>query len=124
MREQVGLLADGGFLLSSGWKIKPVGMQVPVDTFPMAQVVTPDKKLMLVLNGGWNPPSISVIDIAAAKELSRTPVPDGWLGLTVTKAGDKVYVGGGSKGAVYEFGLANGVLKLFAYLPFGCREGS
>jgi YVTN family beta-propeller protein len=117
VREQVGMLADGGFLLSSGWRIKAAGTQVPVDTFPMAQVVTPDKKLMLVLNGGWNPPSISVIDIAAAKELSRTPVPDAWLGLTLNKAGDKVYVGGGSKGAVYEFSLANGVLKPSRIFP-------
>ena len=90
-------MPDGGFLLSSGWRIKAAGTQIPVDTFPMATAITPDKKLLLVLNGGYNPPSISVIDIASAKEVSRAPVPDGWLGLTMTKAGDKVYVGGGSK---------------------------
>src|SRR4051794_4002390 len=78
-REQVGPLPDGGFLLSSGWKIKAAGTQVVVDTFPMAQVITPDKKFLLVLNGGYNPPSVSVIDIAATKELSRVAVPDGWL---------------------------------------------
>jgi YVTN family beta-propeller protein len=110
-REQVGPMSDGGFLLNSGWRIKAAGTQIPVDTFPMSWAVTRDKKFLLMMNGGYNPPSISVIDIAAAKELSRTPVPDAWLGLTLTKAGDKVYVGGGSRGAVYEFTLANGVLK-------------
>jgi YVTN family beta-propeller protein len=109
-REEVGLMPDGGFLLSSGWRIKAAGTQIPVDTFPMATAVTPDKKLLLVLNGGYNPPSISVIDIAGAKELSRAPVPDGWLGLTISKAGDKVYVGGGSRAAIYEFSLMNGAL--------------
>jgi hypothetical protein len=92
-REQVGPMPDGGFLLSSGWRIKAAGTQIPVDTFPMATALTPDKKFLLVLNGGYNPPSISVIDIAAAKEVSRAAVPDAWLGLTMTKAGDKVYVG-------------------------------
>ncbi len=116
-REQVGPMADGGFLLSSGWRIKAAGIQIAVETFPMASVVTPDKKYLLVLNGGYNPPTISVIDIAAAKELSRTGVPDAWLGLTMTKAGDKVYVGGGSKAAVYEFTFSAGVLKLSRIFP-------
>jgi len=105
-----GIQPDGTYLLPSGWRIKPVGTQIIVDTLPMASLVTPDKKYLLVLNGGYNPPSISVIDIATAKELSRAGVPDGWLGLTMTKAGDKVYVGGGAKGAIYEFVFANGQL--------------
>src|SRR5580698_1477925 len=116
-REQVGPMPDGGFLLSSGWRIKAAGTQIPVETFPMATAITPDKKLLLVLNGGYNPPSVSVIDIAAAKEVSRAAVPDGWLGLTITKAGDKVYVGGGSKAAIYEFSLANGVLTPSRMFP-------
>ncbi len=116
-REQVGPMPDGGFLLSSGWRIKAAGTQIPVDTLPMAAAVTPDKKFLLVLNGGYNPPSVSVIDIAAAKEISRNPVPDGWLGLTISKAGDKVYVGGGAKAAIYEFSLANGVLKPSRMFP-------
>jgi YVTN family beta-propeller protein len=116
-REQVGPMPDGGFLLSSGWRIKAAGTQIPVDTFPMATVLTPDKKFLLVLNGGYNPPSISVIDIAAAKEVSRAAVPDAWLGLTMTKAGDKVYVGGGAKAAVYEFSFANGTLTPSRMFP-------
>src|SRR5271163_4289133 len=87
-REQVGPMSDGGFLLNSGWRIKAAGTQIPVETFPMATVVTPDNKYLLVLNGGYNPPTVSVIDIAAARELSRSPVPDAWLGLTMNKAGD------------------------------------
>jgi DNA-binding beta-propeller fold protein YncE len=116
-REQVGPLADGGFLLSSGWRIKAAGTGIPVDTFPMATAITPDKKFLLVLNGGYNPPSISVIDIAGAKETARVPVPDAWLGLTIAKAGDKVYVGGGSRAAVYEFSLSNGTLTPSRVFP-------
>src|SRR5579863_138011 len=116
-REQVGPMPDGGFLLSSGWRIKAAGTQIPVDTFPMATALTPDKKFLLVLNGGYNPPSVSVIDLAAAKEVGRAAVPDAWLGLTMNKAGDKVYVGGGSKAAIYEFSLANGTLTPSRMFP-------
>ncbi|HJZ98035.1 MAG TPA: bifunctional YncE family protein/alkaline phosphatase family protein [Candidatus Solibacter sp.] len=111
-RERVGPLAGGGFLLVSGWKIDPVGKQVPLDTLPMSSALTKDGKYLLVLNGGYKPPSISVIDTATAAVVSTTPVADAWLGLAISPAGDKVYVGGGSKAAVYEFNFAAGKLTL------------
>ncbi len=111
VKEMVGPVTSG-FLLSSGWKIAPAGTQIPVDTLPMASVLSADKKVLFVMNGGYNPPSISVIDIASAKELSRTPVPDAWLGLALSKAGDKLYVGGGSKSAVFELNWADGKLTM------------
>ncbi len=35
-REQVGPLPGGGFLLNSGWRLDPVGKQIPLDTLPMS----------------------------------------------------------------------------------------
>src|SRR5689334_19367983 len=99
-REQVGPLPDGGFLLNSGWRIQAAGRQVPVDTFPMSSALSPDGRYLLVLNGGYNPPSISVIDTSTTRELGRTRVADAWLGLTFTPKGDRVYVGGGSQAAI------------------------
>ncbi len=116
-REQVGPLDSGGFLLNSGWRIQAAGNQVPVGTLPMSSALSPDGKFLLVLNGGYNPPSISVLDVEAEKEVSRTPVPDGWLGLTFSPKGDLVYVGGGSKAAVYEFKYANGTLTPSRVFP-------
>src|SRR3569833_3165799 len=81
-KDQVGPLPGGGFLLNSGWKLQPAGEQIPVDTFPMSTAVSNNEKYLLVLNGGYNPPTISVIDIAAKRELGRTDLPDAWLGLT------------------------------------------
>jgi YVTN family beta-propeller protein len=109
-RQTPGPQQDGGFLLNSGWKITPAGTQIPVATLPMSSVVSRDGKYLLVLNGGYNPPSISVIDIAAGKELSRVRVPDAWLGLALSPKGDQVYVGGGSKASVYEYLFRNGIL--------------
>lgn len=110
-REQVGPLRDGSFLLNSGWRLRPAGTQVAVDTLPMASVLSPDGRYLLVLNGGYNPPSISVIDIASTREVSRTRVPDGWLGLAFAPAGDLLYVGGGSQAAVFEFAFSAGKLE-------------
>src|SRR5437868_1807486 len=109
-REQVGPLPTGGFLLNSGWRLDPVGKQVELSTFPMASALTPDGKHLLVLNGGYRPPSVSVIDVASGAVTGQVPVTDGWLGLAISPKGDRVYVGGGSAAAVFEFSLANGVL--------------
>ncbi|MDQ2712235.1 MAG: beta-propeller fold lactonase family protein [Acidobacteriota bacterium] len=104
-QERPGPLADGGFLLNSGWKIHAAGQEVPIGTFPMRSALSNDGKYLLALNGGIEPPSISVIDIAARKEVGRTVLPDAWLGLAVAPTGDLVYVGGGSTGKVFELTL-------------------
>ncbi|MCI0366201.1 MAG: YncE family protein, partial [Phycisphaerales bacterium] len=123
-REQVGPLPDGGVLLVNGWRLKPAGRQVSVESFPMSSALSPDGKYLLVLNGGYNPPTISVIDVAAERELSRTRVADGWLGLTFSPKGDRVYVGGGSQASVFEFTFTNGTLapaRTFPVVPEGKR---
>ena len=51
------------------------------------------------------------------RKWAAPPVPDAWLGLAITKAGDRVYVGGGSRAAIYEFTLADGVLTPSRMFP-------
>src|SRR5437763_4462628 len=121
-REHVGPLPNGGFLLNSGWRLDPVGKQIPLDTLPMSTALSPDGKYLLILHGGYKPPSIAVLDAASGAELSRTPVPDGWLGLAFAPKSDRVYVGGGSKSAIYEFRLADGKLEPARTFPAAAAE--
>ena len=102
-REQVGPLADGGFLLNSGWRVKPAGVQIPLDTLPMSSVLSKDGRFLIVLNGGYNPPSLSVLDTKDGHEIGRTPVTDAWLGLSLSSNGRTLWVGGGSQASIYEF---------------------
>jgi YVTN family beta-propeller protein len=111
-QERVGKQADGSFLLSNGWKLNPVGTQVALDTLPMSSALSKDGKFLLVLNGGYKPPSISVLTVDSPHEVSRVPVADAWLGLAFSPDGSKVYVGGGSKATVFEFTFStSGELK-------------
>jgi YVTN family beta-propeller protein len=116
-REQVGPLPGGGFLLNSGWRLEPAGKQIPLDTLPMSTVLTPDGKYLLVLNCGYRPPSISVIDLATGAVKGNTPVPDTWLGMTITAKGDRVYTSGGQRASIFEFTLADGVLTRSREFP-------
>jgi YVTN family beta-propeller protein len=116
-REQVGPLPGGGFLLNSGWRLEPVGKQIPLDTLPLSTAVTPDGKYMLVLNCGYKPPSISVIEMASGSLKSTTSVPDAWLGMTISPRGDRVYTSGGQRASIFEFSLQDGVLKQTREFP-------
>jgi DNA-binding beta-propeller fold protein YncE len=124
-RTTVGKQPDGSFLLNTGWTLRPAGKQTPVDTFPMSSVLSKDGKYLLVLNGGYNPPSVAVIDVASGNEISRARVTDGWLGLALTPDGRKLYVGGGSQASVFEFDFANGKLsaaRTFIVVPEAERK--
>ncbi len=120
-REEAGPLPTGGTLLVSGWRIRPAGTQMPLDTLPMSSALSPDGRFLLVLNGGYNPPSISVIDVKESRELGRVgltaPFSDAWLGLCFSPKGDKVYVGGGSAASVHEMTFSNGALALARSFP-------
>ena len=115
--ERVGPWPGGGYLLNSGWRLQPAGTQVPLDTLPMSSALSPDGRYLLVLNGGYNPPSISVLDVRATREIQRVPVADAWLGLAFSSKGDRVWVGGGSQAAVLEFAFASGKLSLLRTFP-------
>jgi DNA-binding beta-propeller fold protein YncE len=111
-REQVGFLPDGGFLLNSGWRVKSAGVEVPLDTLPMSAILSKDGKFLLVLNGGYKPPSISVLDTKDGHEVGNANVPDAWLGLALSPNSRTVWVGGGSRASIYEYSLdENGQLK-------------
>ncbi len=107
-----GEIAEGLYQLPNGWRVRPAGRQILLDTMPMASVVSPDGKYLIVLCGGYSPPSLIVLEQATLREVGRTPVPDGWLGLAMNRAGDRVYVGGGTQAAVFEFTFAAGALQL------------
>ncbi|HLH18730.1 MAG TPA: bifunctional YncE family protein/alkaline phosphatase family protein [Bryobacteraceae bacterium] len=110
-RERVGPLPDGGFLLNSGWKLAPAGKQIPLDTLPMSSALSLDGKYLFVLNAGYRPPSVTVMDAASGSVLSSQKLADGWLGLAVGPSRDRVYVGGGTTASVIELAFSDGVLK-------------
>ena len=113
--------------LPNGWRLTPAGRQVPLSTLPMSIALAPGGKHAIALNGGFLPPTLSVIDTAAGRETARVPVKDAWHGLTFNASGDKLYVGGGSEAAVFEFNFQDGKLtagRVFPVRPAAERRPS
>ncbi len=120
-RERVGIQLDATFLLNSGWRVKPTGQQIPLDTFPMSAVVTQNGRFMIVMNAGYKPPSLTVVDLQGGRAVRHVPVPDAWLGMALSPQGKTLWVSGGSTASIYEFTFNDeGVLepsRTFEFVP-------
>lgn len=103
--ERVGPQPGGGFLLNSGWLLRPAGVQIPLSTMPMAAALSPGGRFLAVLQGGYLPPSVSIHDPATLRKISEITLPDAWLGLAFAPQGGLLYVSGGSQSAIYELAL-------------------
>ena len=102
----LGPQTDGSVLLPTGWRIRPAGTQIETDTFPMASALSPNKKFLAVLHGGYNPPTIVMLDPATLKQIAKVELPDAWLGLSFSPNGRSLYVGGGARAMVYALDVA------------------
>ena len=105
---QVGPLAGGrGYLLNSGWLLRPAGRQIELDALPMSSLLTPAGRYLIVLQGGYNPPAVTVLDAKTERKVSEARLPDAWLGMALTTNGRLLYVSGGSRAEVYEFSVGD-----------------
>lgn len=104
--------ADPRIQLPTGQRITAAGAQVALNSMPMAIEVSRDGRHVLVLQAGYETPSLSAIDIKSRAIVSRVSLPDAWLGLTLNKAGDKAFVGGGQRGGVWEVAFSDGRLSV------------
>lgn len=123
---RIGLQPDGSFLLVSGWRVRPAGTQLALSTFPMSSALSRDGRWVVILQGGYLKPSLSVHNSTTLQEVSRVEVPDGWLGLAFAPNSNMLYLSGGSQSCIYEFALQdNGRLetrRTFTVIPADQRK--
>ena len=109
---KVGRQTDASVILPTGQRITPSGTQVVVNSMPIAAEASADGKHLLVLQTGYETPSVSVLDTLDKSLGDEVELPDAWLGLTFNKAGDRVYVSGGARQSVWELSFRSGTLQL------------
>ncbi len=101
-------LAPNTNLLFNGWGVTPAGEHVRISDMPLKMVVSPDKKALLAVSGGFNDTGLSVLDIGSRKVSQFLPLPEVWNGLAFSLDGRRVFVGGGDSGKIHQFSYANG----------------
>lgn len=103
-----GPQSDGSILLPNNWTLTPAGLQIPVGDLPLAMALTPDDAFLLVTNNGYADQYVSVIDVAKAKEVSKIPMQESWLGLAFDRGGDRLFVSGGGTDEIKIYSFAEG----------------
>src|SRR5262245_22827699 len=71
-----GPTGDGAYLLTTGWKIRPAGRQVPLTTLPLTARFTTDQKSILIIQSGFLTPTLSLHDRESGQQRSSVELKD------------------------------------------------
>ncbi len=104
-------LERGVTLLPNGWRIAPAGRHLSVGDLPLAMVESHDGRYLVVTNGGYAKPTLTVVDLEDFTVRSRVPIENAWLGLAWNPAGDRLYSSGAPGNAIAELQFRDGALK-------------
>ena len=107
--------------LPNGWKLTPVGTQLPVGDLPLNIAVSPSGKLLAVTNNGESDQSIQLVDAAKMQILDSVIIKKGWLGLTFSKDGKYLYASGGNDNWIMRYLIRNNKIEPFDTLVIGKR---
>jgi YVTN family beta-propeller protein len=90
-------LASGGADLPNGWRITPAGkLLATVGDLVTNVSVSPDGRVLVVVNSGFQPHGLTVFDARTHAQLQHIALPSAWLGLAWSSDGRKLYVSGGN----------------------------
>ncbi len=100
-----------GFLLPNGWRVTPVGDQVPLTDLPFNIVVTPDSQRAIVTTNGYNAHEISLIDLKTKQRITKASVPQSWFGVAVDAKVERLWWSGGGEQVIHSFAVSASELK-------------
>jgi YVTN family beta-propeller protein len=109
----------GESILPNGRLLTPVGRQVPTAPHPFGLALSADGSVLVTVNGGIVPFSLTVIhdpesenpqllQIPAGPETDKRRLPSAFLGVAVDTRRDLLYASGGDSGVVAVFSLRSG----------------
>ena len=93
--------------LPNGWKLTPVGKQLPLGDLPLNIAVSPSKKLAAITNNGESDQTIQLIDIEHEVVLDSVIIGKAWLGLTFSDDGKYIYASGGNDNIIIRYSIIN-----------------
>ncbi len=104
-------------ILPTGQRITPAGTQTPVNSLPISAELSPDGRYLVVLQVGFETPSMVVLDVASGATAGRIELPDAWLGMTFNPAGDRLFVSGGARSSVWDISFREGEMSIDREFP-------
>ncbi len=89
--------------LPNGWRLSPVGNQIPLGDLPLNIALSPNGQYAAVTNNGESKQSIQLINVKTEKLLDTYEVGKSWLGLAFGESGKYLYASGGNDNFILRF---------------------
>ncbi len=108
-------------VLPNGWKLSPIGKQLPLEDLPLNIVISPNKKLAAITNNGQSTQGIHLIDVANQKILDYSTTPKSWYGLAFSGDNKFLYASGGNDNWILKYTITSNQLKLVDSIKLGVK---
>lgn len=102
---------DGSVLLPNQWSLRPAGRQVELTILPINIAVQPAGRFAAILHTGYSQHEILVVDINAARVVSRTKVHEAFYGIEFSADGKHLFCSGAGDEVVHRFEFHDGNLS-------------
>ena len=102
---------DGAVLLPNQWSLRPVGKQIEVGDFPVNIALHPDGKFAAVLHCGYGQHEVHILDVEAAKIVSRANLNEAFYGCAFSPDGSKLVISGSGDEVLWMFKFKGGYLS-------------
>ncbi len=119
-----GWMSGGIGRLPTGAMLDPTGASTPVGAMPLAMVLAPGGRSIILSLGGWRQQGLQVVDRASGRVLQTIAQPSAFVGLAVGRDGRTVYASGGNEDAVYRYRWTGDSLVQLDSLSLGARPRS
>jgi DNA-binding beta-propeller fold protein YncE len=113
-----GTQADGSVLLHNQWSIRPAGRQVQLlGTLPVNIAVHPKGRFAAVMDCGYGPHEVVVVDLDSGKITARATVSNSFYGIAFSANGNDLYCSGGGDEVVDRFDFRAGQITNDTKIP-------
>lgn len=109
--EWPGQKPDGSLLLPNQWSLHPAGKQVELGDLPINIATHPTGQFAAVLHSGYSQHEIIIVDIPAAKVVSRTKLHEAFYGIEFSRDGRDLFCSGAGDEVVHQFDFHEGLLS-------------
>ncbi len=97
--EKASLSADSR--LPTGVRLDPAGRSTPLGNMPLAAILAPDNRNIVVSLSGWREQGIEIVDRGTGAIVQKLPQSGAFAGLTFSADGSTLYASGGVTDRVY-----------------------
>jgi YVTN family beta-propeller protein len=108
-----GPQGDGTGVTPVGWRVTPAGSQTTLGALPTTAALSPDGKMLVVLNAGDGTESLQVVDTGDGKVEQTIPYKGSeavYAGVVFSPDGSHVYASGGGNEKIRTYSVAGGHL--------------